>query len=202
MTPLTTQTRMTADEFFDWANRPENRDRHFELERGEVVERSRPGELHGYVCLNIGRILGNYVFQRRKGYACSNDTGLILERDPDTVRGPDIVLYEESRRHGQLNPRYSEQPPTLAVEVLSPNDKWPKVTRRVTNFLNHGVKLIWVVDPETCSVTVHQAGRLAQVFEGTDELTGGDVLPDLRLRVADLFLMPGEEGPPPPVAPA
>ena len=88
MSTVATQPRMTAEQFFDWCNRPENRDRHFELVRGEVVEVSRPGERHGFVCLNVGRILGNYTFQRRKGYACSNDTGLILERDPDTVRGP------------------------------------------------------------------------------------------------------------------
>jgi hypothetical protein len=42
-----TKTRMSAEEFFAWCNRPENRDRHFELERGEVVEASRPGERHG-----------------------------------------------------------------------------------------------------------------------------------------------------------
>src|SRR5207249_3210009 len=93
MSTLTLPTQMTAEEFFDWVNRAENRDRHFELDRGEVVEMSRPGERHGFVCLNVGRLLGNYTYQRRQGYACSNDTGLILQRDPDTVRGPDLVLY-------------------------------------------------------------------------------------------------------------
>src|SRR4051812_34131085 len=58
---------MTAEEFYDFCHRPENRDRRFELERGEVVEMSRPGEQHGYVCGNFTRILGNYTFQRRKG---------------------------------------------------------------------------------------------------------------------------------------
>jgi hypothetical protein len=52
MTPVATKQRMNAEEFFDWCNRPENRDRHFELERGEVVEVARPGERHGFVCLN------------------------------------------------------------------------------------------------------------------------------------------------------
>ena len=44
MSTLVTSQRMTAEEFFDWCSRPENRDRHFELDRGEVVEVSRPGE--------------------------------------------------------------------------------------------------------------------------------------------------------------
>src|SRR5688572_5555610 len=99
MSTVSVQQRMTAEEVFDWCNRSENRDRHFELERGEVVETPLTGERHGFVCLSVGGILASYTLQRRKGYACSNDTGLILGRDPDTVRGPDVVLYEQMRRY-------------------------------------------------------------------------------------------------------
>ena len=108
MSAISVRQRMNAEEFFDWCNRPENRDRHFELERGEVLEMSLPGERHGFVCLNVGRILGNYAYQRRKGYACGNDTGLILERNPDTVRGPDVVFYDQVRRYDDLKAGYSD----------------------------------------------------------------------------------------------
>jgi Uma2 family endonuclease len=197
MSTVTTSTRMTADEFFDWVHRPENRDRHFELERGEVIEMSRPGERHGFVCLNVGGILRNYTFQRRQGYACSNDTGLILERDPDTVRGPDVVLYSQVRRYDDLKVRYSNEPPTLAVEVLSPNDRWGSVTRRLIGFLQRGVALVWLVDPEGRTVTVYRNGQLPQVLEGDDELVCEDVLPGFRCRVADFFDLLGEEAPQP-----
>jgi Uma2 family endonuclease len=193
MDTVTARQRMNAEQFFDWCNRPENRDRHFELERGEVVEVSRPGERHGAVCFNVGRILGNYAFQRRKGFGCSNDTGLLLDRDPDTVRGPDVVLYDEVRRYDDLTPRYSDHPPALAVEVLSPSDKWAKVMRRLAGFLGRGVAVVWLVDPEGRSVTVHRPNQLPQVFEGNDELVGEPELPGFRCRVADFFYLPGEE---------
>src|SRR5262249_56365654 len=80
---------MTAEQFFDWVNRPENAGKHYELERGRVVEVSRPGEAHGSVAANFTRLLLNYAFARKKGYVCSNDTGVIWERSPDSVRGPD-----------------------------------------------------------------------------------------------------------------
>jgi Uma2 family endonuclease len=188
---------MNAEEFYDWANRPENRDRLYELERGEVVEVSRPGERHGVVCGNVAWFLNGYVRQQRKGYVCVNDTGLILERDPDTVRGPDLMLYLEQRRYDDLNPKYSEQPPTLVVEVLSPNDHFQKVMRRVDRFLARGTRLVWVVDPDSRGVTVCKAGEFPRPLEGDDELVGGDVLPDFRCRVADFFYMPGEEAPAP-----
>ena len=63
----TPTTLMTADEFWDFVHRPENRDRIFELERGKVVELSRPGEVHGVACTNVMWILGAYIRQRRKG---------------------------------------------------------------------------------------------------------------------------------------
>jgi Uma2 family endonuclease len=190
-----TTGRMTAEEFFEWANRPENRDRHFELDRGKVVEVSRPGERHGFICGNVTRILGNFTFQRRKGYVCSNDTGLIVERDPDTVRGPDVVLYDEARRYDELETRYPDRLPKLAVEVLSPNDQWGKVTRRINLFLTRGIPLVWLVDPAGRTVTVYRPNQLSQVLEEDEELAGGEVLPDFRCRVADFFFLPGE-GPP------
>jgi Uma2 family endonuclease len=198
---MTTRKLMTAEEFFDFCNRPENRDRHFELDHGEVVEVSRPGERHGFVCLNVGGILRNYTFARKKGYACSNDTGLILGRDPDTVRGPDVFLYDAVRKYDDLNPKYSEEPPILAVEVLSPNDSWAKVTRRITQFLKRGIAVVWLVDPEGRSVTVYRSSQLPQVYEGADELNGEPELPGFVCRIADLFYLPGEELPPAQVPP-
>jgi Uma2 family endonuclease len=189
---------MTADEFFDWVHRPENRDRHFELERGSVVELFGSGERHGVVCANVTWLLGNYTFQRRQGYVCGNDTGLILEREPDTVRGPDVVLYTTARRYDDLRVRYSEEPPTLVVEVLSPNDRWPNVTRRVAQFLQRGSAAVWLVDPESRTVMIHRANQLPVVVEGDDDLVCEDVLPGFRCRTADLFYLPGEEPAPTP----
>ena len=191
MATVATKT-MTAEEFFDWVHLPENRDRHFELEQGEIVEMSLPGERHGVVCANSVWILGSYTRQRRKGYVCGNDTGLVLERDPDTVRGADVALYAESRAYQELEPKYSELLPTLAVEVLSPTDRWKKMLRRIGQFLAKGVSMVWLVDPEDRTVTFFRKGQEPVFLEEADELTGMDVLPEFSCRVADFFIMPGE----------
>jgi len=64
---------MTAEEFYEWTHRPENRDRRFELERGEIIEVSRPGKQHGLICANIAGVLWTFAKRRKKGYVCSND---------------------------------------------------------------------------------------------------------------------------------
>ncbi len=185
---------MTASEFWDWVHRPENRDRHFELERGKVVEVSRPGELHGVVCANAVWILGTYIRQRRKGYICGNDTGVIWEYDPDTVKGPDVVFYDKNQTFGELNPKWTEELPALAVEVRSPNDRMSKINRRITQFLKWGVPLVWLVDPEDQTVTVYRRDQPPEVLEGDQDLTGDGILPDFRCPVGEFFFLPNEGG--------
>jgi Uma2 family endonuclease len=182
---------MTAEEFFDWLQRPENQQRLFELEAGEVVEMPPPGELHGILCGWIAHLLWRYVLQRGQGSVSSNDAGLLVKRSPDTVRGPDLMLFDESKTLDQLNPRFVERLPKLVVEVLSPSDPRGKVDRRVTQYLRRGVPLVWLVDPEVRTVSVHRPGQELYVVDDTEELTGHEVLPDFRYRVAELFTLPG-----------
>src|SRR6266576_3761113 len=123
---------MTADEFYDFVHRPENTDHWFELVRGEVIELPPPTRPHGFICNNVGRILANYTFETGSGYVAGNDSGVVLEREPDTVRGPDVALYDDADSFAELHPKYGEVPPRLVVEVLSPNDKAARVLRKIS----------------------------------------------------------------------
>src|SRR5438552_1692602 len=97
---------MTADEFWEWASLPGNAGTIFELDRGRIIEMPPPGELHGVICGLIAHLLWNYLFQRGKGHVTTNDTGLLVQEDPDTLRGPDVMLFLESRPLDKLNPKY------------------------------------------------------------------------------------------------
>ena len=183
---------MTAEEFFEFVQRPENDERSFELVRGEVIELSRPRVPHGVLCNNTGRILGNYAFARRKGYVAGNDTGVILERDPDTVRGPDLAYYEGAKSFADLPAKWAVTPPRLAVEILSPNDRADQIISKLTDYLNNGVELVWIIDPGLRTVTVYTRENGPRVFNEDEVLTGGEVLPDFECKVADFFAMPEE----------
>jgi Uma2 family endonuclease len=196
----TSTQRMTAEEFCDWVQRPENANRWFELVRGEVIELPAPLKIHGVVCMNLGARLWLVVQEQGKGYLTGNDSGVILERDPDTVRGPDVAYYEDASTFAELHPKYGEVPPRLAVEILSSSDRYSKITEKVNDYLNGGVEIVWLIEPELRSVTVCRAGRQAHVLKEADELTGEDVLPGFRCRVGDLFLVAGDR-PRPPQAP-
>jgi Uma2 family endonuclease len=192
-TATTAKKLMTAEEFCDWVHQPEQADKWYELVRGEVIELPAPMKPHGVLCINIGRILGNFVFERGCGYLTSNDSGVILERDPDTVRGPDIAFYQDANTFAELHPKYGEVPPRLAVEVMSPNDRIGKVMRKIMDYLHNGVELVWLIDPETRNVSVYRPGKEAYVIEENQELTGEAVLPGFRCLVSEFFRMPGDK---------
>jgi Uma2 family endonuclease len=129
---------------------------------------------------------------KSQGYVCTNGTGVIVETDPDTVRGIDVTLYDQSRRYDELTVKYVEHLPLLAVEVLSPHDRAGRMMKRALQFVRKGIPLVWLVDGEERDVTVYQSGREPYVLGVGDEITGEDVLPGFRCRVADFFLMRGE----------
>lgn len=190
-----TTTLMTAEEFFVWANRPEQDGKRYELENGVVVEMPSPGVLHGTVCWLIAHILGNYVFARGSGFVCTNDTGLIVRRGPDTVRGPDLMVFLTAKTVDQLNRGYADEVPAAVVEVFSPSDKPGRLNARIKQYHKRGVPLVWVVFPEDRTVDVYRPGRSTESLEERDELAGEEDLPDFRCRVADLFTLPSPPTP-------
>lgn len=149
-----------------------------------------PGERHGAACANLARILGDYSCQRRRRYVCSNEMGIIWDQDADAAHGPDVIIDETGRKIDQLNPKHGDEVPQLVAEVLARKYHWGKVLRRVAEFLQRGVAVVWVIDPENRTATVLLPNQLPQVLEENDELTGAPAFPDLRCRVADLFFMP------------
>jgi Uma2 family endonuclease len=191
MSTVATQ-RLTADEFWELANRSENRGKWLELVRGEVVEMPPAGERHGYLCSWIGHLLWAYVLKRGSGGVAGNDTGFLVETGPDTVRGPDVMLFAETLPFGELSLKYSGRVPQLIVEVLSPSDEPNKVARRVEQYLRKGVPLVWVVSPAETTVAVYRPNEIQKVLDESEELTGEGVLADFHLPVATLFTMPGQ----------
>src|SRR5262245_51153536 len=187
-----TTTRMTADEFFEFVHQPKNAGRWFELERGEVIELPPPGFRHGIVCLNTGALLHAYAFTVGRGYVCTNDTGVIVEEDPDTVRGADVSLYDDDGKEcEEIEIRYAAVPPLLVAEVLSPDDRISRIIIRIDQYLKRGVGLVWLIDPEARTVTIYRKGREPITHYEDDELTGEDVFKRFRCQVADLFTLSG-----------
>ncbi len=103
-----------------------------------------------------------------------------------------MEIYQDAKRFADLHPKYGEVPPRLAVEVLSPSDTARQITRKISDYLENGVELVWLIDPEDRTITVYHRDRGQQRFKEGDQLSGGDILPGFTCAVADFFFLPEE----------
>jgi len=182
---------MTAEEFAAWADRPENAGRHCELVRGRIVDMPPPQKPHGTLCSWIAYLLWVLAIERGRGRVESNDSGLVVEEDPDTVRGVDVMFFDEVVPFEEIPQEYNREEPVLAVEVWSPSDRPNAMMHRVSQYLAKGVGIVWTVDPIDRTVSVHRAGKAPLLLAIDDELTGFEFLPELKIRVSELFTLPG-----------
>jgi len=157
-----------------------------ELIRGEIATMSPAGDEHGFVALNIGGLLHAFVRQHPLGRLYAAETGFWLERDPDTVRAPDVAFVSAARYRRAEGTSWVIVAPELVVEVVSPSESWSEVEAKTTWWLRHGVALIWLVDPKERTVEVVTATS-RRTLVGDDRIDGGAELPGFSVSIADFF---------------
>ncbi len=159
-----------------------------ELVRGRIVPMNLPMPRHGEICCAIAIIVGNFVRDRSLGRMTSNDAGVVTERDPDTVRGPDVAYYSYTRiPRGPLPDGYLSVAPELVFEVLSPTDRWRDVLAKVVEYLDAGVMVVCVVDPRSETARLYSADQPERTFAADEQLTIPEVLGDFRVEVRRFF---------------
>ena len=182
---MTVSTKlMTADELLKL---PDDGKR-YELIEGVLNEMSPAGAAHGFVALNAAVILQQFVQPRGLGVVFAAETGFVLSTAPDTVRAPDAAFVAAERLPaGDLPAGYMRLAPDLVVEVVSPSDAASDLQGKVFTWLDAGCRLVWVVYPNTRSVTVYRSREDVRVLGEADTLNGSPVFDGFSAEVRDLF---------------
>jgi Uma2 family endonuclease len=158
-----------------------------ELVEGKIVMLSPTGGPQGGIEVNFAVALATFVRPRNLGLVRSGEVGIYTHRDPDTVRGAD-VLYISKERAAKLNPAgYMDVAPDLIVEVLSPDDRMSEVLQKLREYFDIGVQLVWIADPATRTVYAYRSLTEVRLFAESEVLPGDQVLPGFSVSVAELF---------------
>ena len=159
-----------------------------ELIRGVFCETVSTGVEHGEIAGNFIIGLGTHVKPRKLGRVFGSDSGIRLERGPDTVREPDVgYISAEKLPLGTRITGYSEVVPDLVVEIVSPSDTVREMYDRACMWLRHGVRLVWVAYPDTRTVDVFRQDATTVTLSEDDVLDGDPVLPRFTLPVREVF---------------
>ncbi len=159
-----------------------------ELIGGEVREMTPAGAQHGHIVSSISLLLGDFVRSQQLGTLFGAETGVILKRDPDTVRAPDAMFVNRYRLSPDEIPEgFLEVTPDLVVEVVSPRDTWTQIQTKVGEYVEFGVPVVWIIDGRNRQVHVYEGSEHVVVLSNDDSLDGGDVLPGFACKVSDIF---------------
>jgi len=158
-----------------------------ELIRGRLIMMSPAGGRHGRCAQNLAIAFGAFVKQHKLGVTFTAETGVLIERDPDTVRAPDFAFITAARADQADTPGFIPIAPDLVAEINSPDDRASDVLEKVRLWLAFGVKIVWVVDPKTRTVTIHEPGGHAVVLDDSQDLTAPDLAPRFTIPVAQVF---------------
>ena len=160
--------------------------RRYELLRGVVVDKMPTGDPHGDTVPYISHALFGYAAERDYGVVRAGEPGYRLEREPDTVRAPDVVWIAPGRIPAGTQ-GYPELAPDLAVEVKSPGNSYPELAAKAAMWLSYGSREVWVADPERVTITVYRLYQEPLTLTEDEVLEGGDLLPGFAVPVWRLF---------------
>lgn len=157
----------------------------YELDNGRLLTMPPPGDVHGAVQGNFSEAFKSQGERKGLGKA-RGEVGVILWRDPDRLVGPDATFITSASLPLRRSPEgYLLTLPELVVEVRSKNDTQAELERKIADYLQAGVIVVWVADPESRTVTEYRKGQPPRVFGENDILTVEDIIPGFQLSVRD-----------------
>jgi Uma2 family endonuclease len=161
-------------------------DRLYELVDGVLVEKDM-GFPEAYLASLLVISMGHFAQQHDRGIVVGPDG--LLRLASGLVRIPDVSFISWKRLPRRRIPRQpiANLVPDLAVEVLSASNTKKEMDRKLRDYFQVGVRLVWYVDPKKRTVTVYTAPNQATVLTIKDTLDGGAVLPGFSISLRELF---------------
>lgn len=170
----------------EYARLQETEEYRSELVRGELVREPRPGPRHGRTQARLAERLNAYVEKEGLG-AVFTDVGVEIPGQPRTVRGPDLAFYVSDRLPDPLPDGFLDAAPDLAVEIVSPSNSVSELLDKVTEYLQAGTHLGWVVDPGSRTATVYRSRDDIRILTEEESLDGAEVVPGFRVTVSEIL---------------
>jgi Uma2 family endonuclease len=165
----------------------DHEDRACELVEGTLVEKAMGFE-ESQIALLLGTFLNIFVRPRKLGIV-TGEAGT-LKLFEGLVHIPDVAVTSWDRLPGRKPPKAPIPllAPDLVVEVLSKGNTRAEMARKLREYFEAGVRLVWFVDPRKRTVRVHTAVDESVLLKEHQVIDGGAVLPGFKLRLSKLFV--------------
>jgi Uma2 family endonuclease len=158
----------------------------YELVDGEIRRMSPSGARHSEVSGELLARLREFAKPRRLGRVFDSSAGFRLPGG--NVRSPDVSFVATGRfENDEVPVGFSPVVPDLAAEIVSPHDRAQEMLDKVGEYLDAGVRLVWVVDPQQRRANRYRSLTDVLTLATDDELDGEDVVPGFRCRLGEIL---------------
>ena len=159
----------------------------WELWDGIAVLCDPAGGPSGPLGVELGHQLRSAMRGRVEGWVGDAATGYLLKRDPDTLLAPDISFVSRERLAKWPERGFVPCAPDLAAEIRSPSDSWAHTIERGGIWIAHGVRVVWLVDPQARGVlTLRPLEEPLEAGRG-ESFSAAPVIDGLEIDVDALF---------------
>ena len=173
--------KISAESFFQMGDMPGS-----ELIEGVIFQSMPTGHIHAQLELFLGALLLLFVKKHKLGRTFAGEVGIIVKRDPDSVRAADIAFMSHARYKTLTSASYLDVAPELIVEIMSPDDRWTAVNAKLADYFSANVLEVWLVDPQRDVIHIAKPDQpIFQIKRG--ESLQSDLLPGFKVTVADIF---------------
>lgn len=167
----------------------------FEYIDGEIKPLMPTVFIHSWITKVFFKLL--LALEEQESIVVFSETTFVMAANPSWVTGsrvPDVMVYDRARlvEYQSQQPEMGKLPlilvPDLCIEVISQNDPYSEIVKKVRGYLQDGVRIVWLVDPSERTVTLHtQGSQQSTMLAEDDMLDGGAVVSSFRIRVGDIF---------------
>lgn len=157
-----------------------------ELVDGVLVEKPM-GYYESVLAAILITLLNDHLKESAQGVVAGEQGTLRIL--PTKMRMPDVSFIRWDRLPGKKLPaeRVPQIAPDLAVEIISAGNTPQEMEKKLDEYFQAGVRLVWYIYPETKTARVYTARDQMTEIDTQGTLDGGEVITGFTLRLGELF---------------
>ena len=180
--------QITHEKF--WEICQANRDLRLELTAtGEVIAMSPTHSWTGKQNSGLTAQLWNWNDRLELGIVFDSSTGFTLPNG--AVRSPDAAWISHARwnrlTEAQQRDEFSPIAPDFVVELRSSSDNLETLQAKLQEYLENGVQLGWLIDPNQRRVEIYRVGQPIEILESPTLLSNENLLPEFELNLSKIL---------------
>ncbi len=126
--------------------------------------------------------------KNNSGVTFDSSTGFKLSNG--ATRSPDVSWIAIDRWQAipkEVQRKFAPIDPDFVIELMSPTDDLTELQQKMIEYIDCGVKLGWLINPDEKQVEIYRREQDKEVLDRPQALSGENILPGLTVDLSEIF---------------